>query len=487
MSNNYLNKYRNVNISFRSYLSTLSLYKNIGSNLVLLDDTKIFDYLFNNFDLISSKIVNPYLSKVTNNNEITSVFQKRNLESISKQYGFWYFENGNFINNLLINDLTSIGKLDLVFNDNYEVFKDGEYFDYEDGLDDDAFFTSEWYSDYTMGDMTDIYESDVEDEPDLLLSEEEFDADLELDPLVKDAYDVQGLAHSYLHLGGLIENEDEIDIDILVENKFNVGKHLWEFRYSIYFANFINLNYVYIRNFILKLLNHYKGVPISEIINTNQIADREEAVKWQTRYNFQNSESDDFGMFSFRSIYEKPIRQSKFNRIERLLDGNSKVLKTFFKELNVKNNFDLLIPKYLYTSMDFVDHLDYLVDYNNEEISDYSNDYDIYDMMLGVSTLNYEESLRFSQNNFLITKMLAYYRFLLLYINVYRYIDGLYKRLVFISFFFFDLNILFFKLLKKVIGKNFLEYNLNRMVKFIYNSVYMYKYQQLKIYLQKKK
>jgi hypothetical protein len=431
MSVNIYNKFS----SFRSYMSTYNIYIQTSFyNYNMINDKLLYNYFYglitvNNYTNNTDKIVNSDLVKTSN------------------LYDFFFFtEKARCYYEVSNNDVN--------FIDHMDVFKDASYDDYEDEDDDVEIFTDEWTFDFTIGDLAEDIEEDTYDD-EITYNSEELDFELSLDPV----------------FNLILSTEEDKHIDVYLDN----DKWVWQYRFDFFFKKFYYSNLNYIRMFFIKLLGLYKlKVPVTsgfslydnfhyfysdymdyDDSNSEILIDRAEEYG-------ENSTSKD------ADFYRKYSYISDFSVYRNFFD--------FQLSKNFNNCYNILIPKFIYT-FEFIDVFDYFIDFNNVEISEFDEPYDIYNSIYGFS---FSADKKFLDLFFYyeLYKILFYIKYILLYIYIYVYIDSSQKKFVFISFFFFDLYIYLRKILTLLFykNKNFLNY-IN--LKYVFNKIYMFFYNSL--------
>lgn len=106
------------------------------------------------------------------------------------------------------------------------------------------------------------------------------------------------------------------------------------------------------------------------------------------------------------------------------------------KKSNDLNMYDLLIPKYIYTT-EMIDLLDYFIDYNISDFTEYIDIYDIYNVIFDFNKTKCNNfAILFENFNFL--KFLKFHSFVYLYKYIYVYIDKKPAKFIYLSFFFMN-------------------------------------------------
>lgn len=423
---NFLNFKFNLKISsFRSFISTLSIYS--------MENKFIFQ-LFSNHNLFSFFFRKHIFNSVIDLSLTTKYNNKVN------------FNNNYFSNFLKINQNFSSFSVDNLFLDNYDSIKESSYHDYEDLLDDEEFYTDEWTADFTIGDLSDDYEDDTYDDKDSLdFNKEELNFELDLDS-------------TFIYL--VQENENMMHF-----YKYTDNSSLWSNRFNYILNDLYYYNLKYIKYIFIKLLSYYKiKVPMLTSINLQDSFryykpnNNEYKIKY-TKFNFANSIQ---------------LRNSNFTKLKSLSKQNLFNFP-FYKESS-ENKFNKLIPKYLYT-FDLIDILDYFIDFNNLEISEFNESYSSYNTIIG---FNLSKDQNFENINIYFIQIISFYKYVFLYINIYQYVDKINSsKLLLYSFFFFDLTIFFKKIIYTyILKKPLLLKNLN--IKYIFNKIYIFFLKNLK-------
>jgi len=407
-SNSYI--FEKKNTTFRSNLAALLHYK-FGSKFSLYESLSSVS-VFTNFNKFNSSFLNVEKSKLLSNENLSnSYFDKLILPSL----------NANIF--------------DLTVLDNYDILKDSDIYDFEDLLDDEENFTDEWTADFIVGDLTDDYEEDMGEEEDSLdLSKEELNFELDLDLTFKQ------LVH-------------EANGELLNNTKYSDKIFLWQARYKNFINQIFYINLFYIRNFFLNLLKYYKlKVPL--LTSANLFS--------SFRYYRPGGKEEfiiNYKRFSFPNALE--YRNSPYVKLKSI----NKYKNFNFNKLINKNEFYL--PKYFYT-FDLIDILDYFVDFNNIEIAEFDQTYDIYNSSFGINL--HDDSFKLLNISFI--QLLRFFRYIYLYIYIYQYISNHFGlKLLLYSFFFFELFIFFKKYITLIFNLNskfFLVLN----KKYFFNKIY---------------
>lgn len=435
--------------SFRSFLSTYSIYiNNELYNYKLVNDRLLFDYVYGSI----------FFHKKSKNE-----VKEQNERNFTK-YDFFFFSDKQ---NLLYN----VGIVDNIFLENMDILKDCSEDDYEDADKDDGYFTDEWTFELHIGDLAEDFAEDL-DEEESAYHIEEVDFELSLDPL----------------FNRLVQTEDDNHIDVHIYD----DKWVWQYRFSFLFKKFYYKNLNYIRLFFINLLGLYKlKVPV-----TSSFSLYDNFHHFYTDYMFADKsrneidadmevieeEEEDFddesaaGLDRKNSTGRKADFCRKFNYISDFSVYRNFFDQRMFKDFNKKDVYNILIPKFIYT-FEFIDVLDYFVDLNNIEVSEFDEPYDIYNSIYGFSFIggkSFQEYIFYYD----LYKILFYIKYILLYVYIYQYIDNKQVKFVFISFFFFDLFIYLRRVLVLLFNRNkhFIKF-VN--IKYIFNKIYMFYYRNL--------
>lgn len=412
--------------TFRSFISTLPLYSYIDKTKLNLffDQQELSNYVSGNNNRVRT-------SAIINSFDLNLKFQSYGLNFYN-----YFFENS-------ISSFNNIGNIELEFLDNYDILKESFYHDYEDYLDDEEFYTDEWTADFTVGDLSDDYEEDTFENSEALdYNKEELNFELDLDS-------------SFLHM----VHEDDWLGNI---HKYQDKTFLWQNRFHYFMNTLYYYNLTHIRNFFLKLIKYYKiKVPMLTAANLDESfvyysPKNEELLIDYNKFNFANSiQMRDFSFTKLRTLY----KNSTFNVLEA--DNSNVYLK--------------LLPKYFYT-YDLIDILDYFIDFNNIELSEFNSVYDFSDILLGINTKIETDFLKkdISLNNIFI-RLMSFYKYVYLYLYIFQYIDNVdSSKLLFYCFFFFDL-FSFFKKFLLYFQKKYIKIN----YKFVFNKIYMFFFKNL--------
>jgi hypothetical protein len=446
-----------------SYINIKILKKKF--NFILSKKICIYIYIFykniiffkQNINLISNNIsylktINNYYYRFLNKTTLRSYFSTYfiyNDNILMDNYILDYFFNvsNNLIKKYKKYDNNNIFKNDILLFDNYDFIKDTFYHDYEDYLDDEDFYTDEWTGDLILGDLTDDYEEDTyDDNAGLDYNEEEFNYEFDLDKSLYILY--------------------ESNFNFNYNNNYNYMINKF-YRFNFFFKNLYYYNLNIFRLLIINLFKYYKiKVPVTRGFDLEQ------------KFLYYNNIRDkvDFTAYEFYDFAEMTnLRKDLFTNIRRSLynEYGYDLIK------NYKNN--LLIPKYIY-SYQLSDILDYFIDFNNIEISEYNQSYDIYNVINGIN-FSHNDLIKFNNFSDYFNKLLYFFKYVLLYIKIYKYISNDYnsKKMIFFSFFFFELLFLYKRIIYFLYKKYFFLFKTGVYLnyKYIFNKVYNYVYKML--------
>lgn len=438
--------FNGVDSTFRSSISLLPLYMQYNNKMHLLDKTEIIGYLYNV----------PHLKNI-----LPSVnFARR---SVVSNYNNNYFLN--FLDGELNKSANSLS-VDHKFLDIYDSMKEVHYYDYEDVLDDEEFFTDEWTGELPYGDISDDYEEDTGAYLDELdYNKEELNFEFDLDPIfLHVVHDVEGYNNYYKYQNHLFE---------------------WSNKYLYFFNSLYYYNLLLIRTFFIKLLKYYKiRVPMLTSVGLHEnFAYSDLSVNYEqpvvdlpydSPYKIYNEFAFSPSRYNYSTYANK--RKSMFTKLKRLSS-----FKMFKHEVGLMSNFEAIIPKYIYT-FDLIDILDYFIDFNNVEIMEFDEPYDKFNVLAGFNLDGpYVNHDSLYLNNFFL-KLMRFYRYVYLYIYVFQYLDAeSLNKILLYAFFFFDLVVYFNKfcsLIKlrcgKVVDVNYV---------YVFNKSYVFLYDQLKFFL----
>ena len=446
------------NVSFRSFLSTLNLYELSAKNkLILYDNLFSIEYFKGNplklVELHNTLNLAVDLNKVSNGG-ISSYVNTKLYSSV--------------------NMLEDIGYIESCFFDLEEAFMDQDYFDPEEDEDVEE-FVDEWTGHHMdIGDISDEYDDEGfdesefdDDEDDEVISEEEFSSELDLD---------SSLIYWFM------DEQSAVDLNVDRHELWDYEKHLhiepWAYR-GIFFENkLFAIIDLYRRTFMLYLFDLYKTIPITTAFEASDDGDRANtAFAYGTTIGFSPDSS------TYEDGVAAPVRDAPFKKLKQLY--RSKELKKRFNKIKQISagrgeNYDVLIPKFVYL-LEPIDYLDYYLDYNaEEEFAEFNSYFDNFDIFNGFSAELFKFSMVKNNSELAVLRLLNFFSFAYLYIFIYNYIDSRYSKFFYFSFFFFNFNILYSKYVKKYY--NLIQrYNLNfkLFVKYVYDKLYMYLYKQL--------
>jgi hypothetical protein len=397
---------------------------------MLLDNKIIIDYLID----INQVVTNKY-------NLYTKIIKK---PYICKNYQLFYSNINDFSFNKDLNIETYIF-------DNYDFIKDSFYHDYEDYLDEEEYYTDQWTGDLVIGDVTDDYEEDTyDDNAGLNYNEEELNYEFDLDKNLWILYE-SNMNSNYNNIYNFFDFKGY---------RFNfLIKHLF----------YYNLNFL--RYFIINLFKYYKvKVPVTAGFD----------LAHKLLY-YQGTEKNkvDFMFYEYYNFLDMAtIRKDLFTNIRRYFYNIDDLNTLSYKDYN-KQDFSYFLPKFVYTYQ-LSDVLDYFIDLNNVEISEYDQLYDFSNIIQGVSFHKDFFYLNIFSDYF--NKLLFFFRYVLLYEKVYQYINKNDNKIIFFTFFFFELLYLY----KKVLVYIYMKYSINLFFskvrinyKYIFNKLYKYVYNML--------
>lgn len=229
--------YKTCDVSFRSFLSTISIYIKDTGAYKLHVESLMFLYFYNKFELKEQLFFN-------------------NLKKNNMNYSINYYKNNLVEYDVDFNDLSVISQIESEIIDCFELVKSHVYHEYEDEEDDNVqhYFEDdvmdEWFYVFNIGDLTDDYED-----------EEEF-IDLTLEsPFELDGYDDS------------VENyeSEEFNLELSLDSTFlelfdnpNINENgpkaynLWAYRYRYLFGTYYYIILNSIRTYIFNFYKYYK-------------------------------------------------------------------------------------------------------------------------------------------------------------------------------------------------------------------------------------